>query len=132
MPFLLGPDEDARCTGLGQTWGVADAEITPEGLVVRRWFRRRRIPWIDLDRIEVSERRHTVQRHPRWVIVRRGGGYWFRGKSDPGEVWYGEVVGVLNSGRKIKLRESFSQFRGEDTALKDWAEAAQAKLTGGS
>jgi hypothetical protein len=107
---------------------VPAAEITPEGLIVRQWLRRQRILWADLERVEVRELRHTVRRHPRWEVVRRGGGYWFRGTSDPGEVWYGEVVGVLKSGREIKLRQSFSQFRGEDAALKDWAEAAQAKL----
>jgi hypothetical protein len=107
---------------------VADAEVTPEGLVMRRALRPRLLRWRDLDRIEVEERRQTVQRHPRWEIARRGGGFWFRGRSDPGEVWYGEVVAVLRSGRRVSLRRSYSQFREEDAALKEWAEVVRAKL----
>lgn len=61
-------------------------------------------------------------------MVRWGEGYGLRPKSDPGEVWYGEVVAVLRSGRHVRLRRSYSQFRGDDTSLKQWADAVRIKL----
>ncbi len=107
---------------------MADVELAPEGIIIRRWLRRRLLPWSHLERIELRDQRHTERRHPRFEVIRRGGGFWLRGRSDPGEVWYGEVSAMLKSGRRVKLRHSCSQFRGEDLALKEWAEQIRAKL----
>ena len=96
--------------------------------MVRRWLRHRLLRWQDLDRIEITEHRHTERRHPRLEMVRRGGGYWLRTRSDPGEVWYGEAVAVLKSGRRVKLRDSYSQFRGDDPSLKEWVDTVRIKL----
>ena len=92
---------------------VARVAVVADGLEIRHRFKKRQIPWTDIDRITLVEESGTAQTYA---------------SSQPGAVRLGRVVALLKDGEVILLRRSFSQFVGPDKGLRRWAKDLRRRL----